>query len=258
MALALFGATPAVQRRPRLGARLHRVSSSIESIEARRGGVGGGSPDRRLRSRAAANDKQVVEAWNRMAAGRCEPGDGAGAARGAARPRCPGGLALRPGADDDHRPARRPARADRGGPLHGGEDPGARLVELEGGDHIFFAGDTRPDSRRGRGAGHRVARRRQPRSHSRDCPVHRHRRLDRAGRARWATALARPALPARRGGPPSDRPLPRPRGEVDRRRDPGDVRRPGARRSSAPARSTERSSRSASRSGPACTRASAR
>ena len=59
--------------------------------------------------------------------------------------------------------------------------------------------------------------------------VHRHRRLDRAARPSWATARWRELLERHddAGAPPA-RPLQRPRGQDDRRRLPGHLRRPGA------------------------------
>ena len=67
----------------------------------------------------------------------------------------------------------------------------------------------------------------RPRARDRD--VHRHRRLDRDGRAPRRPRLARAARAPRRAQPRAARALPRTRGEVARRRLPRDVRRPGAR-----------------------------
>ena len=58
-----------------------------------------------------------------------------------------------------------------------------------------------------------------------DGPVHRHRRLHRPRRAPGRRALAPPARRPRRRGAPRARPLRRPRGQDDRRRGAGHVRR---------------------------------
>ena len=103
--------------------------------------------------------------------------------------------------------------------------PGAKLVELEGGDNMFSIGDSeallgeieefltgeRHDARAGPHARHRA--------------VHRHLRLDRARRADGRPRLALHARAPRRAVPARARPPPRPRGQAHRRRLPGHLRR---------------------------------
>ena len=66
--------------------------------------------------------------------------------------------------------------------------PGARYVELEGGDNMFSVGDSEAILGRDRGVPHRHAPRARARPHARHGDVHRHRATPPSAPPRWATA----------------------------------------------------------------------
>ena len=120
--------------------------------------------------------------------------------------------------------------------VEGGRDvaaqiPGARLAEFPGKDHLFYVGegaDEISDAIEEFLTGSRGAVDSRPRP--RHGAVHRYRRLDREGRRTRRSTLASSARRSSRHDPPQSHALSRPRGEDDRRRVSGDIRRSGARR----------------------------
>ncbi len=134
-----------------------------------------------------------------------------------------------PGADARDAPDRRPRRERRGGALDRGADSRCPLRRVPGRrSHLVDAG-LRPGRGRAPGVPHRRASRPRAGSRPGDRPLHRHRRLDRAGgRARRPPLDGAPRAPSR-GRAAGARAVPRPRGRHRRRRLPRHLRRAGAR-----------------------------
>ena len=110
------------------------------------------------------------------------------------------------------------------------QDPGREVRRAPGSGPLDLRRERRRDRRRDRGVPDRHAAGAGARSRAGHRPLHRHRRLDRAGCRARRPPLARAAEHPRRGGAARARALSGPRGGHGRRRLPRRVRRPGARR----------------------------
>ena len=107
--------------------------------------------------------------------------------------------------------------------------PGARYVELEGGDNMFSIGRLRRPARGGRGVPDRHAARARARPDARDRDVHRHRGLHATRGGDGRPRLALPARAPRRAVPAGARAPPGQGGQAHGRRLHGHLRRPRAR-----------------------------